>query len=250
MPKDLPWILGLSASHNGAACLLKGDEIFVAIQEERLSRVKRQWILGGSQSLAATYCLNFAGIQPYDLAAIALSVTGSSRDPKHNLQSNPVVKSSGKRTRLFTVPHHYAHAVSVFATSGFRDSAILVVDGVGSPVEDLFEEERKVLTKRVERGSEMISLYSASGTSLVPLEKHPVEDGAWLTSRAAGMPGFGSLGGMYSAVAEQIFGNAMEAGKVMGLAPYGDPEIPVEDFFEIRNGTINSTKNVTNTSPL
>ena len=239
MPKDLPWILGLSASHNGAACLLKGDEIFVAIQEERLSRVKRQWILGGSQSLAATYCLNFAGIQPYDLAAIALSVTGSSRDPKHNLQSNPVVKSSGKRTRLFTVPHHYAHAVSVFATSGFRDSAILVVDGVGSPVEDLFEEERKVLTKRVERGSEMISLYSASGTSLVPLEKHPVEDGAWLTSRAAGMPGFGSLGGMYSAVAEQIFGNAMEAGKVMGLAPYGDPEIPVEDFFEIRNGTIN-----------
>ena len=239
MPKDLPWILGLSASHNGAACLLKGDDIFVAIQEERLSRVKRQWILGASQSLAANYCLNFAGIQPRDLTAIALSVTGSCKDPQHNLQSNPVVKSRGKNTRIFTVPHHYAHAVSAFATSGFRDSAILVVDGVGSPVEDMFEEERKALTKRVARGSEMISLYAASGTSLIPLEKHLVEYGAWLTSRATGMPGFGSLGGMYSAVAEQIFGNAMEAGKVMGLAPYGDPEIPVEDFFEIRNGKIN-----------
>ena len=41
--------------------------------------------------------------------------------------------------------------------------------------------------------------------------------GAWLTQRSTGMPQFGSLGGMYSAVAEQIFGNAMEAGKVMGL---------------------------------
>jgi len=29
-----PWVLGISASHNGAVCLLKGDEIVVAIQED------------------------------------------------------------------------------------------------------------------------------------------------------------------------------------------------------------------------
>jgi carbamoyltransferase len=46
------------------------------------------------------------------------------------------------------------------------------------------------------------------------------------------------LGGMYSAVAEQIFGNAMEAGKVMGLAPLGSPEIPVDAFFEIKKGNL------------
>ena len=28
---DRPWILGISASHNGSACLLKGAEIVVAI---------------------------------------------------------------------------------------------------------------------------------------------------------------------------------------------------------------------------
>ncbi len=237
MSKD-PWILGLSASHNGAACLLKGDEIFVAVQEERLTRFKRQWICGATEPLAANYCLSYAGIKPSDLSAIALSVTGSARDPQHDLRANPLVTTSAKSTRTFIVPHHYAHALSAFATSGFEESAVLVVDGLGSPAEDMFEDERKVFTKRVEQGSEIISLYSASKTSLTPLEKHPVEYGAWLTSQSVGMPHFGSLGGMYSAVAEQIFGNAMDAGKVMGLAPYGSAEIPVDAFFEIKNGNI------------
>src|SRR5438067_871142 len=35
-----PWILGLASSHNGGACVLHGNEIVVAIQEERLLRVK------------------------------------------------------------------------------------------------------------------------------------------------------------------------------------------------------------------
>jgi predicted NodU family carbamoyl transferase len=52
-----PWILGISASHNGSACLLRGDEIVVAIQEERLSRFKRQRIFGAGPSLAIDYCL-------------------------------------------------------------------------------------------------------------------------------------------------------------------------------------------------
>jgi carbamoyltransferase len=231
-----PWILGISASHNGAACLLRGSEIFVAVQEERLARIKRQWIYGAEEPLAAGYCLKFAGIQPQDLSAIALSVTGSARDAKHNLLANPLVASNKKSLRTFLVPHHYAHAVSAFATSGFRDAAVLVVDGVGSPAEDMFEEERKVFTQRVEFGSEMISSYAASGTSLVPLEKYPVEYGDWLAKRSGGMPKFGSLGGMYSAAAEQIFGDAMEAGKVMGLAPYGSAEIPIDTFFEIKKG--------------
>ena len=49
------------------------------------------------------------------------------------------------------------------------------------------------------------------------------------------MPSFGSLGGMFSATAQQIFGEATEAGKVMGLAPYGQAAFPDSDFFEIAN---------------
>ena len=91
MSSTAPWVLGLSASHNGAACLLKGQKIFVAVQEERLTRVKRQWIYGATRSLAAEYCLNFAGIRADDLSAVALSVTGSAADPEHDLKRNPLL---------------------------------------------------------------------------------------------------------------------------------------------------------------
>jgi len=48
-----PWILGIAASHNGGACLLHGDEIAVAVQEERLLRNKRTRIRGACDPLSA-----------------------------------------------------------------------------------------------------------------------------------------------------------------------------------------------------
>src|SRR6185295_11847379 len=73
----------------------------------------------------------------------------------------------------------------------------------------------------------------ADDTTVVPLEKHAVERGAWLVQYDGEMPAFGSLGGMFSATAQQIFGEVTEAGKVMGLAPYGEKQFPTKDFFEI-----------------
>ena len=73
------WTLGLSASHNGSACLLKDDEIVVAIQEERLNRKKRSRLLSGQPSLAVSYCLQTAGIQAKDLDAIGVSSDASPR---------------------------------------------------------------------------------------------------------------------------------------------------------------------------
>lgn len=52
-----PWVLGIASSHNGGACLLHGDEIVVAIQEERLLRKKRANHPAASASLSISYCL-------------------------------------------------------------------------------------------------------------------------------------------------------------------------------------------------
>ena len=57
-----PWVLGLSASHNGAACLLHGDRIVAAVQEERLVGRKRARLHGARPSLAVRYCLDQGGI--------------------------------------------------------------------------------------------------------------------------------------------------------------------------------------------
>ena len=57
-----PWVLGIAASHNGGACLLHGDELVVAVQEERLTRHKRARVVGSQRCLAVDYCLQAAGI--------------------------------------------------------------------------------------------------------------------------------------------------------------------------------------------
>ena len=234
--KDQPWILGISASHNGSACLLRGDEIVVAIQEERLSRFKRHRILGAGPSQAVAYCLNYARIEPRDLSLVVLCIQGRASDQKHDIRLDPFLNVLTHSIPSLTIPHHYGHAVSVFATSGFAESAVLIVDGAGSPVEDLTPDELKVLNGNSNDSWETISLYHGSETTVVPLEKHAVDRGAWLVPYDGEMPAFGSLGGMFSATAQQIFGEVTEAGKVMGLAPYGEKQFLTTDFFEIDKG--------------
>ncbi len=230
-----PWILGISASHNGSVCLLKGDEIVVAVQEERLSRLKRHRIHASDNSLALAYCLSYAGIEPRDLRLVVFCIQGRSHDQIHDIRRNPLLNVIANQISTLFIPHHYGHALSAFATSGFDEAAILVIDGAGSPVADFTDGEHKVIHGNLDDAWETVSLYSASDTSLEPLEKHVVERGSWLIMRDSGMPEFGSLGGMFSAVAQQIFGNPTEAGKVMGLAPYGNPQIASSDFFECSN---------------
>jgi carbamoyltransferase len=232
---DRPWILGISASHNGSACLLRGDEIVVAIQEERLSRFKRHRIYGAGPSRAVAYCLNYARIEPSDLSLVVLCIQGRASDRTHDLTLDPFLNVLTHGIPTITIPHHYGHAVSVFATSGFAESAVLIVDGAGSPVSDFTKDELNVLNGNSPDSWETISLYHASGTNVVALEKHAVDRGAWLIPHDGEMSSFGSLGGMFSATAEQIFGEVSEAGKVMGLAPYGKPVFPTSEFFDITN---------------
>lgn len=231
-----PWVLGVGASHNGAACLLHGDEIVVAVQEERLTGRKRERVWGGAEAFSIRYCLSYAGIGPSDLDALVVCVAGRAHSQKHNVRAHPLFRELAPGVPILTIPHHLGHAVSAFATSGFREAAVLVVDGLGSPEEDLSADERAAVRKKVEDGWETISLYAASDAAMVPLEKHLVAGGRWLEPAGEGMPRFGSLGGLYSAVASQVFGSSMEAGKVMGLAPYGSPRLPAGDFFDIRGG--------------
>ena len=232
-----PWILGISASHNGSAGLLKGDRIVVAIQEERLSRFKRHRIYGAKTSKAVAYCLNYAGIDPSELSLVVLCIQGRKQDQLHDLRLESFLNVLANKIPIITIPHHYGHALSVFATSGFAESAVLIVDGTGSPVSDFTAQELSVMNgDKAPDSWETISLYHASGTTVVPLEKHVIERGAWLVMHDGEMPSFGSLGGMFSAAAQQIFGEASEAGKVMGLAPYGRAEFAASDFFDVVNG--------------
>ncbi len=60
MPSAKPvYVLGVGCRTNGAACLLKDGEIAVAIEKERLTKIKND---GGNDTFAIAYCLSAAGI--------------------------------------------------------------------------------------------------------------------------------------------------------------------------------------------
>ena len=238
MPKQAqPYILGISNSHNGAACLLRGNEIVAAVQEERLTRRKRKRNHGSLPTLAINYCLDCAGIKSSQLDLVVNSTQGKLTSSLEDVTLNPTLQTALHKTPVLTLSHHAAHAASAFALSGFSEAAVLVIDGVGSPEEDLSPDERQAIKKTVENGWETVSLYRYSEARLETVEKHLVENGSWLENTFTQMPKFASLGGMFSAVSWQIFGSIMEAGKVMGLAPYGEPVIPASDFYSLDDGS-------------
>lgn len=98
-----PWILGISASHNGAYCLIHGDEIVVAIQEERLVRRKRSRVHGARPSVALHYCLDAAAIGVGDLSMIVLARSGRAIRPTTTCRSTP----SCGRSRIASRPRAF-----------------------------------------------------------------------------------------------------------------------------------------------
>ena len=223
-----PWVLGISGSHNGSFCLLQGDRIHVAIQEERLVGLKRARVYGGRHSLGLRYCLDAAGIEVSDLSMVVLASQSAAGHEENDLGLNPDFRELGGVPKR-VVSHHRAHATSVFATSGYEHAAVLVVDGMGSPVVDLDEDGCRATLDHQADFSEHLSLFHARGTLLEPREVQASQ--RWIERVPSGMWRFHSLGGLFSAVAHQIFGESSEAGKVMGLAPYGEPVIGVEEFL-------------------
>lgn len=164
-----PWVLGFSTGHNAAMCLLHGEEVVVAIQEERLSRQKRAGFIG-THCCALPYCLETAGISIEDLDLI---VGASSND----YSLHPTLGFEGSRCEIEIIPHYLAHAHAAFASSGFDDAAILVVDGGGEFVGSLrakFPEELAgarfadippVPEGRGEEPCEIVGLYHGRGLS-------------------------------------------------------------------------------------
>jgi len=207
-----PWILGLSAAyHNGAACLMRGDEVVVAIQEERVTRVKRAALPLDGSSLAVRYCLDAAGIDSKDVDVV---VTCAIRNlPQRPEPLRPALLEAFRSgVEHHVIPHHLGHALSAYMTSGFEDAATLVIDGGGSFGWELTEAERRSALDFTPELCEHLSIYACSDTELLPVEKH-LADMSYLRSTHPHMKPFGSLGHMFSSVSRQIFGDFNEAGK-------------------------------------
>lgn len=234
MSPDEPWVLGISASHNGAACLLKGDRIVCAIQEERLHRQKRQIVAGALPSLCVEYCLQAGGIGIADVDLIAFNSLRPMTVKRQNILENPQLGIREYDLKYRRYSHHRCHAASAFALSGFETSDILVVDGQGSHCADLPPEEQAVMGGNSGEW-ECLSFFHGAGPTLRPLFKQGSsgDHGRGLVKQY-----YPSLGETYRIMAEAIFGERDVPGKLMGLAPHGKPALPAALFFKYENDRV------------
>jgi carbamoyltransferase len=188
------WVLGINwRFHDASAALVDGDGHVLALaEEERYSRVKHAWKTLPREAVAC--CLRAGGITWRDLDVVAvgwdLRLLGpwSAPDADELYAEIFGAGATGRDApRLEFVEHHLAHACSAFYASGFTEAGVLVADGTGEYA--------------------ATSIYSARhGTGLTQQRSWPRKY---------------SLGTMYEAATRLLGFGGLEAGKTMGLAPYG-----------------------------
>ena len=233
------YILGVNAYHGDAAAALVKDGLLVAAaEEERFNRCKH---CAGFPTEAVKYCLSAAGIGIEDVEHV-----GVSRDPSAHLHkkilfttqraakslggerareqsgragagllrqvadrlSNAAkvrdlpedlakvlgVPKSKLRAKFCNVEHHRAHLASSFYVSPFERAALLSIDGFGDFISTMWgvgENNKVEVLGQVEFPHSTGILYTA-------------------TTQFLGFPHYG------------------DEGKVMGLAPYGEPRYMAE----------------------
>jgi len=208
-------ILGISGySHDAAAALLIDGRIVAAAEEERFSRIKHD---SAYPRRAIAWCLEHAGLSPHDLdlgaffwqpwrgagvppaqllrgltdgtTAFAIRNWAFPALARNLYPSLAAAHFAARVRRVRFVDHHLAHAASAFFASPFDEAAILTVD------------------RRGELTSTMLA--HGAGTTITPLAHVEVPH---------------SLGTLYNVITRYLgFHREGDEGKVMGLAPYGQP---------------------------
>ena len=208
-------VLGISAFyHDSAAALIVDGKIIAAAQEERFSRVKHD---ASFPSQAIAFCLSAAGMTASDLELVAYyekpflkferilesHLAIAPRGFMSFLRSMPIwvkqklllrreIKNAlpGYSRQIVFPEHHQSHAVSAFFASPFEEAAILTIDGVGEWATTCWGKGKG---HRVELNGELRFPHSVG----------------LLYSTLTAFCGFRVNGG---------------EGKLMGLAPYGEPQ--------------------------
>lgn len=231
------YVLGTGLSHDGSACLLKDGRICVAIEKERITRYKHD---GFNDSAAIQYCLAAEGIKLADIKLIVQNANFGMFQYGNQWYNGPRLVTDDMP--VVTISHHLAHAYSAFGPSTFDETAVLVIDGCGNGFDECMDLQGAVIPERPE--GEIASLwfekdsyYSADGHNLKTVYKDFSPMGMNLKGYPLHPPTTRhSIGGLYAAVSNYVFGGMDDSGKLMGLAPYGCPDKFEFDAFELRDG--------------
>jgi predicted NodU family carbamoyl transferase len=236
------YVLGTGLSHDGSACLLKNGKIRVAIEKERITRIKHD---GGSDYEAILYCLDQEGITIYDLDLIVQNANFGNFKNGNYYYKGPRIFDPSFDVPIVTISHHMAHAYYALGTCPYEETAILVIDGAGTSYDDCMDiGEATIIPEMVPPDLthlffEKDSLYVYKDQRLECIYKDVSPWGYSLKMYSMHTNTTQhSIGGFYHGAADYCFGDQMDVGKLMGLAPYGRPGIYRHRIFELRDGRV------------
>lgn len=233
------YVLGTGLSHDGSACLLKDGRIHVAIEKERITRVKHD---GHNDAAAVAYVLDAADITLNDVELVVQNANFGMFAYGNEWYAG--ARPFTAETPMATISHHTAHAYSAFGPSPFEEAAVLVIDGCGSGYDDCMDLGGAEIGERPTEGVEHLwfekdSYYSGFGGKIRSVYKDFSPFG-FMGRRYPMHPPTTqhSIGGVYAAVSTYIFGGIDDSGKLMGLAPYGRPGMFDFEIFDLRDGRV------------
>ena len=218
-------IIGLNAYHGDASAALVIDgELIAAVEEERFNRIKH-W--AGFPTESIRWCLEQGGIGPEEIDHVGISFNpranfwprlgflaryrpsiravvdrlqrqGKTFGLVEQFAQSVEVDPSALKAKFHRIEHHDAHVAAGFLISPFAHAAVLSIDGMGDFTSVLTAEAQQASWKDISR------VYFPH-----------------------------SLGFLYSAITMYLgFPHYGDEYKVMGLAPYGEPEF-IELFRKI-----------------
>lgn len=226
------WIVGISASHNGAVALIRDGKVMAALQAERILRIKRHMIrldrIGSDIRHLVRYCLDQAGIGPEAIDVIATSSPWVTAFPRLRSPEDWFGATTDGFPPFVTVPHHLAHAEYALHYSPLEPALVLVLDGSGTLEEqrallDIKEREHNPIKHLEGKAKKSISAYSFDGRELSLVYRFAGSVSNVEIPGEKGHPYLQSVGELWRWAAHYCCGDMNEAGKVMGLASYGDP---------------------------
>jgi carbamoyltransferase len=206
-----PRVLGINRTQDASVCLIEESAV-TSIQKERYTRQKHDW--GKVGDLGNLYVERFPALrEPVDLVVECYSSDDEVKQLRQYQQELSNVLQFRHSQRTLSISHHLAHLYSSFYLSPFTEAAVMVIDFQGSAVQDCTES----WAGREEAAPEWLevgSFYSCNSDGNVCLSKQ-----LWNGDRMQPV----GLGAFYSCVTHMMFSGDGNDGKVMGLAPYGDP---------------------------
>lgn len=209
---DAPTVLGVNRTQDASICLMRGSSVVCAIQKERLTRRKHHW--GKLDDVRTVYAPELREfLRPLDALVECYSSDAEFEKLPAYEQELAETLTFAPDCRRARISHHVAHLYSVFPPSPFDEAAVMVVDGQGSPVAD-FTEAWRDRDGVPDDWREVSSFYRADRSSVTCLTKQLWDRNE---QRLVG------LGMFYFLLTLAIFPGEGNEGKVMGLAPHGDP---------------------------